>query len=271
VVPRLDELESCAPCSAAGIRRGDGRRRLATRDAWELRGIRPHQPGEPLSRVDWKSTAKTGSLMLRETEAALEDDLTVLLAGTSARRPGTTKHDAFEAAVCAAGSMAGYTLRSGHAVTLLLHEHGWRPLSLTPDAAGRRRLLGALAEVQLGGPIQIGSFLSAIAGGRGRARHRLLVVVVLELDHELVSALGRLRRQGASISVVHAAYEQAPIGAARPLGSPTTREAAGRGADDDPLAPALAAAGVRYVRLGRDDTVRAALADRRPERATAVR
>jgi hypothetical protein len=97
------------------------------------------------------------------------------------------------------------------------------------------------------------------------------VVVVLELDHELVSALGRLRRQGASISVVHAAYEQAPIGAARPLGSPTTREAAGRGADDDPLAPALAAAGVRYVRLGRDDTVRAALADRRPERATAVR
>ena len=48
------------------MRHGGGRRRLPTLDASEFRGIRPHEPGEPLNRVDWKSTAKTGSLMLRE-------------------------------------------------------------------------------------------------------------------------------------------------------------------------------------------------------------
>ena len=36
--------------------------------ASEFRGIRPHHPGEPLSRVDWKSTARTGNLMLREMD-----------------------------------------------------------------------------------------------------------------------------------------------------------------------------------------------------------
>jgi uncharacterized protein (DUF58 family) len=271
VVPQLDELESCAPCTAAGVRHGGGRRRLAARDAWEFRGVRPHQPGEPLSRVDWKSTAKTGSLMLREMEAAVEHDLAVLLGGTSTRRPGKADHDAFETAVCAAGSMAGHTLRSGHAATLLLDQHGWRPLSLTPDAAGRRRLLGALAEVKLGGPVRIGSSLSAITGGRGRARRRLLVLVVLELDQELVSALGRLRRQGASVSVVHVDYEQASRGAARPVDSPTPQDAAEHGADGDPIASSLAAAGVRYVRLGRDDNLRAALESRRTRRATAIR
>lgn len=255
VAPRLDELPSCAPCTAAGIRHGGGHKRLPLRDAWEFRGVRPHDPGEPLNRVDWKSTAKTGSLMLREMEAAAEDDLTVLLGGAATCGAGAAPDDAFEAAVRAAGSMAAFTLRSGHAVTLLLHERDWRPLRLTPDVTGRRRLLGALAEAKPGGPVKLGSSLHAIAGG-GSARRRLLVLVVLCLDEDLVSALGRLRRRGASVSVVHV-----------DLGGPGTdgKETVER------LAAALAAAGVRYVRLGSEDTVRAALASRRARRAAALR
>ena len=74
--------------STPALRHGGGRRRLPTRDAWEFRGIRPHVPGEPLNRVDWKSTAKTGSLMLREMEAATDDDVTVLLNGAAADDAG---------------------------------------------------------------------------------------------------------------------------------------------------------------------------------------
>ena len=95
--------------------------------------------------------------------------------------------------------------------------------------------------------------------------------MVLELDQQLVSALGRLRRQGASVSVVHVDYEQASRGAAHPEGSPAPRDPAEDGADRDPLVPALAAAGVRYVRIGRDDTVRAALEARRAQRGAATR
>jgi uncharacterized protein (DUF58 family) len=253
VVPRLDELRSCAPCTAAGTRHGGGPRRLPARDAWEFRGIRPHDPGEPLSRVDWKSTAKTGSLMLREMETAADDELTVLLDGSGARGPEETAEDAFETAVRAAGSMAAFALRSGHPVTLVLRERGWRPLLLTADMAGRRRLLHALAVTEPGA-VRLGPSLHAIAGGRGHPRRGLLAVVVLRLDQELVSALGRLRNQGASVSVVH-------------VGCGESAEEAER----DRLVAALTVAGVRYVRLERDDDVRAALEVGRARRPAAVR
>ena len=60
VVPRLQDLATCAFCAEGGARHSGARRRLPTRDAREFRGIRPHVPGEPLNRIDWKSTAKTG-------------------------------------------------------------------------------------------------------------------------------------------------------------------------------------------------------------------
>jgi uncharacterized protein (DUF58 family) len=252
VAPRLEELRSCSPCADSAARHGGGRRRLPTRDAWEFRGIRPHDPGEPLNRVDWKATAKTGSLMLREMEAASEDDLTVLLSGTAGCDAGEPPDSSFETAVRAAGSMAAFTLRGGHAVSLLLPERDWRPVRLTPDAASHRKLLGALAEAEPAGPARLGPSLPAILGGRAQTRRRVLALVVLSLDRELVSALVRLRRQGVAVSVVHVA------------GTPQLDAG-----PDDPSA-SITAAGVRYLRLERGDDLHAALAAapaRRPLRA----
>ena len=258
VVPRLDELESCAACVDSGVRHGGGRRRLPTRDAWEFRGIRPHDPGEPLNRVDWKATAKTGNLMLREMEAASEDDLTVLLSGAPGCDAGEPPDSTFETAVRAAGSMAAFTLRSGHAVSLLLPEHDWRPVRLTPDAASRRKLLGALAQAEPTGPARLGPSLSAIIGGRRQARRRVLGLVVLCLDVDLAGALLKLRRQGVAVSVVHVTADTADEAG-------TTAD----GGETDDLSRALIAAGVRYVRLGRGDDLHTALAAapaRRPAR-----
>ena len=252
MAPRLDELASCAPCAAVGVRHGGGRRRLPTRDAWEFHGVRPHIPGEP-NRVDWKSTAKTGSLMLREMEAASEDDLTVLLSGAAACDSGQTPDSGFEMAVRAAGSMAAFTLRSGHGVSLLLPERAWKPVRLTPGAASRRRLLGVLAEVEPQGPSRLGPSLQSVVGGRTRLLRGALVLVVLCLDAGLVDALRRLRGQGVPVSVVHVTGD---------AHGATGGDAAGRRAvpaPDAELQLALAAAGVRYVRLQPADDLRAAL------------
>jgi uncharacterized protein (DUF58 family) len=251
VVPRIEELTSCAACVASGVRHGGGRRRLPTRDAWEFRGIRPHDPGEPLNRVDWKATAKTGSLMLREMEAAVEDDLTVLLSGAATHDTSEPPDNCFETAIRAAGSMAAFTLRSGHAVSLLLPEHDWRPVRLTPDAASRRRLLAALAEAEPTGPARLGPSLPAIIGGRTQVRRRVLALVVLHVDRDLVGALLKLRRQGVSVSVVHVTDEAGD--------APGREQGSGReGAEE--LGNTLEAAGLRYVRLRRGDDLHAALA-----------
>ena len=251
VAPRIEELSSCAACGDAGRRHGGGRRRLPTRDAWEFRGIRPHVSGEPLDRVDWKSTAKTGNLMLREMEADTEGDLTVLLDGSTAgggrEQPAgaaqSAADDAFEAGVVAAGSMAAFALRAGHAVSLRLPHDGWRELRIRPGAAGRRSMMTALAETAPGSASRLGASLAALLDTRSRTRRPVLAVVTPHVDEDLVHGLARLRRRGFTVSVVHVLV--------------------GPGGGAGPAAPeALAAAGVRYCPVTPEGDLRAALAAR---------
>lgn len=270
VAPRLEELASCAPCARSGAQRGGGKRRLPTRNAWEFRGIRPHTPGEPVERVDWKSTAKTGALMLREMEADTEDDLTVLLDAPGARRD--ERDEVFETAVVVAGSVAAFTLRSGHTVSLLLPDDGWRDLRLTPDAASRRRLLAALAATRRPEPGRPRASLPVVLGGRARARRDLLALVTTRVDPELVAAIGRLRREGVSVSVAHVLPER-PRGAGRPEAHHAGPGAALSG-DDGPAAAAAAAvtaAGGRYFPVAGAGDVRTAFAARTDERLARVR
>ncbi|MGZ4360532.1 MAG: DUF58 domain-containing protein, partial [Gaiellaceae bacterium] len=125
VPPRLALLGSCALISDGEVG-GNAGRRLPTLRGSEFRGIRPHSPGEPLNRVDWKATAKTGSLMLRETEDATDGDVTLLLNAAPSHVVGELPETNFELAVQAAGSIVDYALRTGHAATLLVPGHEWR-------------------------------------------------------------------------------------------------------------------------------------------------
>jgi len=113
VVPRLTRLPSCSLLADATVRRGGGRRPRRALDASEFHGIRPHNPGEPLNRVDWKATAKTGSLMLREMEDVTDGGAVLLLNGLAPGATGPQAEADFETAVQVAGSVADYALRSG--------------------------------------------------------------------------------------------------------------------------------------------------------------
>ena len=196
-----------------------------------------------LNRVDWKSTANTGSLMLREMEAATDDEVTLLLNAAAADIAGDGPDTTFEIAVQAAGAMAAHELRSGHSVTLLLPDRGWRPMRLSPDAKSLRRLLGALAETGPNGLSRLGPSLRAIvADRRPNARRRVVTLVVLKLDDGLVNALVRLRATGLPVSIVHVVDE------------PVADSLEARG-----LRRALTAAGIRYVSVGRTDDLQLAL------------
>jgi uncharacterized protein (DUF58 family) len=249
IAPRLEELDSCPLCSDAGVVRGGRPKPRLSHDAWELRGIRPHVPGEPLNRVDWKSTAKTGALMLRETEAGADEDAALLLDGRPTPQAGAQGEDqpdaAFETAVEVAGSMAAFLLESGHRASLFLSDGGWRELRLAPDTAGRRRLLSALAEVQPKRPSGAGSSLPSGLGDHDRRRP--LVLVTSQVDDDLVHGLAKLRRDATSVSVVHVLPDdgERSADAGEVLGGTE--------------ATALQDAGVRYVALRAGAAVRGAL------------
>lgn len=71
------------PEAAAGGAAGDGELGLAARRAqpvgYDLHGIREHQEGESLRRVDWKTSARTGRLMVREMDDSARAELTLVV------------------------------------------------------------------------------------------------------------------------------------------------------------------------------------------------
>jgi uncharacterized protein (DUF58 family) len=207
VLPRIAFLDSCALYPDIGLKHDwSGQHGLHAIGASEFRGIRPHQPGEPLSHIDWKSTAKTGILMLREMEDPAGADITILLDGTAAQLVGEAPGSNFELAVRAAGSIGDFVLRTGHGVTLVTHERNHREVRLTADGAGRRALLQALAEVRPDGTAPLVNALRRLrTDGAHLVRIQSVTVVSLSLDEPLVRALLRLKEDGARLAFVHLA------------------------------------------------------------------
>jgi len=280
VYPRLVALGSCAVFAELGTRRGLARRGLVHGGASELRGIRPHQPGEPLSHVDWKATAKTATLMLREMDDPESGDVTVLLDGTAAGVTGDEPFTSFELAVQAAASVADFVLSAGHDAVLLVHDGGWRPTRLAADVQGRRRLLDVLAAVRPTARAPLASTLQHLRTNGGRATPtRTLVVVALTLDRDLARALIGLQREGVQARVIvvdggsfGAAGVAAATAAATPARAPQpgaprpATAAAAYPAVDRGALVTLASAGVLCLTLRADDDLRTVLSFGRAER-----
>lgn len=99
----------------------------------DFRGLRPYQPGDPVRRIHWPSTARTGRPMLIERAAEQASRVLVKVPG----RPGQLERELSEACGLAVRSLA-----QGLAVGLETPE---RALPAGQGEVHRRRLLTALA------------------------------------------------------------------------------------------------------------------------------
>jgi len=205
VLPNIAFLESCVLYPDIGLKHDwSGRHGLQSIGASEFRGIRPHQPGEPLSHIDWKSTAKTGVLMLREMEEPAGADITMLLDGTASRLVGEAPNSNFELAVRIAGSVADFVLRSGRGVSLVSHERKRRETRLTADGGGRRALLQALAEARPDAPTAlVGSLRHLRSDGPHLLRAHSVTIVSLSLDQTLTNAIAQLHEDGVRLALIY--------------------------------------------------------------------
>src|SRR6202012_3398486 len=104
VYPRLPQLQHLFFDGAAGPEHG--RRLLLRRPVgFDLHSVREYQQGESLRRVHWPSTARRGSLMVKELEDSPRDEVVVLLDGDPAAVAGSPPSSSFGAAVRVAGSI----------------------------------------------------------------------------------------------------------------------------------------------------------------------
>jgi uncharacterized protein (DUF58 family) len=190
----------------------------------ELHQLRAYVPGDPLSRIDWKATARVRRLVSREhSEDQHADVLIAIDAGRSSRiRAGRLDRLGVYANIAA--RLAESAIRNDDRVGLLVFCD--RPLALCPLQRGLpavTRLRRALE--QLAPRHAESDSLDAAMRARALLKHRSLIVLLTDLEDP--AAAGSLTRTVQLLSpphlVVAAGVESAELGRAtgQGVGEPT--------------------------------------------------
>lgn len=178
----------------------------------EFYALRDYRPGDSMRHVHWRSSARRGSLMVREFEQEVPGAIALLVDTRSEVQAGGELENTFEDLVRAAASIAWYVISRGGTVRLLAAA-GCGLLDVT---GGWKPVLRALAALQPDGQGDPVAVVSRAALGSS------LSVVVLTPDP---GALDQVARTGAHVvgvvadpsSYVHPTDEQrAPVAGAGP-------------------------------------------------------
>lgn len=117
VVPRWVELRSFPILEPASAPHDILHERARTGAGEEYLGVRPYRNGDPRRFVHWRSSARFGSLVVKEFEEHVQTKVTLVLAG---KDEGTPPDSAFEALVAAAASIGNYALATGHPIEIVM-------------------------------------------------------------------------------------------------------------------------------------------------------
>ncbi|MBA2739790.1 MAG: DUF58 domain-containing protein [Nocardioidaceae bacterium] len=158
VTPTVHALPALTTASAA-TGAGERRPRAFSIGSAEDVTVREYRRGDDLRRVHWRSTARTGELMVRREEQPWQSRATVLLDGRLIAHEGTGPGSSLEWAVSAAASVSVFLARSGYAIRLITdqpdsdastwHDHTQSPQAQTAPVLDRLAAVRPSAQAQL--------------------------------------------------------------------------------------------------------------------------
>ena len=184
-----------------------GARSLATSGTDDA-ATREYRHGDDLRKVHWRSTARTGELMVRQEEQPFQSRATLLLDGRTRAHRGDGPGSSFEWAVSAVASVGVALARAGFSLSLL-RDTG-QPLTPLGLPLTEGVLLDALAHVELS---RSDGFDGAAARLRAGARGGVLVAMLGIVDLKEAERLARLRTgSGVCVAVLLDADSWAPGG-----------------------------------------------------------
>ena len=151
---------------------------------------REYRHGDDLRRVHWRSTARTGELMVRREEQPWQSRATVLLDGRRASHTGDGPGSSYEWSVAAAASVLVHLVR-GQLAVRLVDEHG-RDLATGTGAVVQQVALERLSVVEPSATRDLALATTALRGeGSG-----VIVALLGRLDHSDAAQLAALRAGG---------------------------------------------------------------------------
>ncbi|HMO58423.1 MAG TPA: DUF58 domain-containing protein [Roseiflexaceae bacterium] len=171
--------------------------------------IRDYLPGDGMNRIHWRSTARTGQLMVKEFELDPTADVYVVLdmqervqvqpamqpGGAGMRRPADRQLESTEEySVQAAASVARHLLDQGRPVGLVAWGQQREVIPAEREIRQLGKILTALAELRAYGSTSLAEVLAAEGARFGR--NCTLVVITAGLDERWVSSLQHLLYRG---------------------------------------------------------------------------
>jgi uncharacterized protein (DUF58 family) len=151
-------------------------------------GIRDYIQGDPLSRIHWKSSAKTGEWRTRTAEPLASDQIVILLDCRRSAYAGAEGAERFELAVRAAAGLAEYARSRGNEPFLAVGDR------LHPVRREEERLSAyeLLSRVRADGDTPLAALWMKHAGG-GYRPDRQMWCVTSEPDEAFARAVETLR------------------------------------------------------------------------------
>jgi uncharacterized repeat protein (TIGR01451 family) len=229
-------------------RRPIGEIRLTHRlfeDPTRIAGVRYYQPGDPLNRVNWAATARTGVLHSKVYDASTIAGATIVLDFHSSSYPARTEPNRSELAVTTAVALANAVSLMGQPIGLVTngrdaadrirrrdeiarnqagsphnrqatheqvamreHDDRLRPLFVPPSRGPESfaRIREVLARVELTDGLTFDQLL--LEAEPRLTRDATIVAVLASVTPAMAVALGHLKRQGFAVSVVLLAYDE---------------------------------------------------------------
>jgi uncharacterized protein (DUF58 family) len=165
---------------------------------------RPYGPGEDVRAVDWRASARLGHLLVKERHRPLRQPLVLLLDATDSMAfplGGPTKRH--RARQLGAG-LALLALGRGDPVRLdVLGPQGFSPAGRALPVGRAASAAEALLSRAGGGRGDVGTALGALSADALAGTHTVLLSDCYGETSPIFSALARLVRSGAAVTVLH--------------------------------------------------------------------
>ena len=163
-------------------------------------GVRQYAPGDAFNRIHWRSTARTGELMVKTFELDPASDIWVVLDLERRVAAGSGEESTEEYAVRVAASIARHYLVNNRAVGMISFGKDLRVLE--PERGGQQltRILETLATAQAVGDAPLGNILTEEQ--RRFGRHTTLIIVTSATDDHWLTAIQALTQRGVRAAAV---------------------------------------------------------------------
>ncbi len=199
VYPRVIDLPrfQTPPASLPGEGRFRRRTHYITPNA---SGTREYAPGDPLSRIHWRSTAHTGQLMVKTFELDPTSDIWVIADMEGSIQAGEGDESTEEYTVTVAASVAQRYIAANRSVGLIAFGADYTVVEAERGQQQLSRILESLAVAKASGEAPLGSLL--VEEQRRFGRHTTLVLVTASTDSSWLSPVQSLVQRGVRAAVV---------------------------------------------------------------------